>query len=114
MAADNPILGISRMAGEYIHKLTTKGRVSTPEAKNRVGVVKKVFVIPDEITDVTLNGLGEPPMALGVLADPAITGLSGGLFVVKERTHTDNNENADEFELSATHYPNATEGEIAA
>lgn len=113
MAADDPRFGIRRYAGVFIDEVSTKEKVKVAERTNRVGVTKRVIPF-DPITDVTIKGGGTPPLALGYIANPAVAGIAGGIFIVKERTTTDKSEGFDEFEISATHYPNAELGQVAA
>lgn len=113
MAADDPKFGVKRYAGVFIDEVSTKEKVKIAERMNRVGVTKRVYPY-DPTTDVTIKGGGEPPLALGYVANPSVLGLVGGVFIVKERGYVDKNDGFDEFDISATHYPSAELGQLAA
>ncbi|MEQ1862326.1 MAG: hypothetical protein ABMA13_20600 [Chthoniobacteraceae bacterium] len=104
---------MKRFPGVFIDEVQTKEKIKVAERANRVGVTKRVFPY-DPMTDVSIKGGGEPPLALGYVASPNVTGLTGGVFIVKERTATDKNEGFDDFEMSATHYPDGEIGTVAA
>lgn len=104
--------GIGRYGGEFVDEFKTKKTVDVAERKNRVGEIKKVYPHNTK-TDVTISGGGVCPLALGVVADHGITGLDGGVFIVKEVEDTDKNTEFNEFSANATHYPNAEVGEAA-
>lgn len=113
MAADDPKFGVKRFSGVFIDEVTTKEKTKVAERANRVGVTKRVIPY-DPQTDVTIKGGGEPPLALGYVSSPGVTGLTGGVFIVKERNYSNKNEGFDDFEISATHYPDAELGQVAA
>ena len=64
------------------------------------------------MTDIQLKGKGSLPAALALVgagADllTAHADLSGGKVVVKSNKYVQNAKSHDEFDASATHYPNA-------
>ncbi len=105
--------GISRIAGEFVDDVSVKETLTVATRKNRVGITKKVYP-HDPIVEVSIKGGGTPILALGVVADNGgVTGLAeGGVFIVKDREHTEGNEKFCEFSLGATHYPNAELGTV--
>jgi len=109
MAADDPKFGINRFPGTFIDEVQVKEKTNVAERKDRLGVTKRVYPF-DPMAEVSVKGGGEPALALGVVASPGVTGITGGVFIVKERTHTQKGDGFDEFDLSATHYPNAALG----
>ena len=84
MAADDPKFGVKRFSGVFIDEVTTKEKTKVAERANRVGVTKRVIPY-DPQTDVTIKGGGEPPLALGYVSSPGVTGLTGGVFIVNDR-----------------------------
>lgn len=110
MPANDPLFAISRFPGEFIDEVQVKDKIDVAERKNRVGVTKRVHP-HNAMTDVSIKGGGIPPLALGVIAQHGVAGLaSGGVFLVKERTHTQKNEGFDDFDLNASHWPEAEVG----
>lgn len=108
--SDTLNFGISRIPGEFVDEVSVKEGLTVAERKNRVGTTTKVYP-HDPKSEVTIKGGGTPILALGVVADGGgVTGLTGGVFVVKERESSEKNEGFNEFSLGATHYPNATLG----
>lgn len=105
--------GIARHAGEFVDEVKTKTTTDVAERRNRVGTIKKVFP-HNTTTDISISGGGTPPLAVGAVADHGISGITGGVVVVKEAEHTDKNTDFDEFSISAKHYPEATLGTAAA
>jgi hypothetical protein len=105
--------GIARHAEEFVDQLKTKETVQVAERKNRVGITKKVYP-HDPKTEVTMTGGGNPPLALGAVTAHGVSGIAAGVFIVTERETTDNNDDFNEFSISATHYPAAELGEAAA
>lgn len=104
--------GISRVPGEFIDEVSVKESLTVAERKNRVGVTKKVYP-HDPKAEVSIKGGGTPILALGVVAEHGVDGLEGGVFVVKERENSEGNEKFNEFNLGATHYPEAELGVAA-
>lgn len=113
MPADDPKFGVKRFPGVFVDEVTTKEKIKVAERANRVGVTKRVIPY-DPITDITIKGGGEPPLALGYVASSNVTGINGGVVIVKERSYSDKNEGFDDYEISATHYPSAELGQVAA
>ena len=110
--SDTLKFGIGRYPGEFIDEFKTKGTIEVAERANRVGEIKKVYPHKRK-TDVSISGGGVCPLALGAVANHGITGLNGGVFIVKEVEDTDKNTDFNEFSANATHYPNAELGEAA-
>lgn len=111
--SDTIYFGISRFDGEFIDEVMFKEKVETATRRNRVGETARVYTY-DQTNDFSIKGGGEPPLALGVVASSGITGMgTDGVIVVKERTVTDKSTDFNEFEITGTQYPNATEGEAA-
>lgn len=113
MAADDPKFGIKSFAGVFIDEVSKKSKVKVAERANRSGTTKRVIPY-DTTTDVTIKGGGTSPLALGYVASPNVSGISGGVFIVKEKNETEGNEKFDEFECSCTHWPEAELGQVAA
>ena len=109
MPTDTLTFGITRYPGEFIDKIKVKQGLTIAERKNSQGETARVYP-HDTKNEVSIEGGGKSPLALGDIEAPGFNGLEGGVFIVKEIEEGETNEGFCDFSVSAMHYPNATLG----
>lgn len=94
--------------GDFLDEFKISQEVEISERRGTDGTFRKVKDF-NPTSDFSYKGGGNPAIALGV-GSLTITGLSGGVKMVKKYDHTEKNTEFDDFEASGKHYPNATAG----
>jgi len=92
--------------GDYLDEVKVTNNTEVAERRGTNGAIKKVNAF-NPTNDFSFKGGGDPATAVGV-ATLTITGLSGGVKVVKKYEHTLKSTDFDESMAEGTHYPGAS------
>ena len=106
MPANDVKFGISRHAGTLIDSVETDESVQVKELPGSNGEIARVKLYR-KMTEGSVKGHGALAVVPGV-GDPGVSGLpNGGVTVITNVKHSENNEDFDGWEYSFKNYPNA-------
>jgi hypothetical protein len=106
MPASDVKFGITRHAGTLIDSVETDESVQVKELPGSNGEVARVHTYK-KMTEGSVKGHGALAIVPGV-GDPGVSGLGGGgVTVITNVKHSENNEDFDGWEYSFKNYPTA-------
>ena len=106
MPANDVKFGISRHAGTLIDSVETDDSVQVKELPGSDGEIARVKPYR-KMTEGSVKGHGALAVVPGV-GDPGVSGLpNGGVTVITNVKHSENNEDFDGWEYSFKRYPTA-------
>ena len=106
MPASDVKFGITRHEGALIDSVETEDSVQVKELPGSDGEIARVKPYR-KMTEGSVKGHGALAVVPGV-GDPGVSGLpNGGVTVITNVKHNENNEDFDGWEYSFKHYPTA-------
>ena len=105
MPATDVTFGIKRHTGTLIDSVETDDSVQVAELPGSDGEIARVHPYQSK-TEFSVKGHGTLTVVPGV-GSAGITGITGGVTVIKSVKKTDHNTNFDDFEYAGSNYPNA-------
>src|SRR5690242_10811922 len=107
MPASAAKFGVNRHQGALIEEVSTEEKVDLFTLRGSKG--KTALVKPyDRKVSGTVKGHGETSVAVGV-GDPGVEGIDGGVTVITSFKFNEKNTEADGWEYSFEHFPDAEE-----
>mgnify|MGYP000022261876 CR=1 FL=1 len=99
--------GINRHAGSLIEEVSTEEKIEVAKLRGSKGATR--WVKPyDPMTSGTVKGHGETDVAVGI-GESGVSGITGGVTIITNFKFNEKNTEADGWEYSFEHYPDAEE-----